>query len=124
MGMDVTIYAIGPVTDDELAVAVKFFADRDLRGTPTRFDREPDVIEIDMNGARFYGEGYERGPWPEIATNIMATVAAFPQCHVEYGGDALPGAAPPVTEESLADLWAHYFGPNWDAYRRPTSISI
>lgn len=115
MGIDVNLYAEGIVTDAELAAAVKFFKDRALRGTPKRSGYEPNHIDIDMGGARYYAPGYERGPWPEIAVCIMATVAAFPNCVVHYGGDS-DWESPIVDEDVLTNTWAHYLGPNWDDY--------
>ena len=116
MGIDVNLYIEGIVTDDELNAAVTFFKERELRGTPTRSTDDPNRIYIDMDGARYYGPHYVRGPWPDIAVCIMAAVAAFPTCTVHYGGDENLDS-PIVDDDLLADYWAHYFGPHWNDYR-------
>lgn len=116
MGIDVNLYVEGIVTDDELNAAVTFFKERELRGTPIRARWEPNRIDIDMDGARYYAPHYERGPWPDIAVCIMAAVAAFPTCTVHYGGDN-DFESPIVDDDLLAGYWAHYFGPHWNDYR-------
>lgn len=115
MGLDVNLYATGVVTDDELEQAVEFFRVRELRGTPIRDRWEANRIDVDMGGSRYYGPHYERGPWPEIALNIMATVAAFPSCTVHYGSDSTVDA-PIVDDDLLTEMWRHYFSPRWNDY--------
>lgn len=117
MGLDVNLYAEGVVTDEELAAATMFFEDRDVRGRPVRSSYWPNRIEIDMDGTRYYGPHYERGPWPEIATTILVTVAAFPQCTVHYGSDD-EDEPPSVDQDALDEIWAHWLGPHWNDYRR------
>ncbi|WP_022886382.1 hypothetical protein [Glaciibacter superstes] len=126
MGVDVNLYAMGTVTDAEIEVANRFFEEREIRGTLGRTSWDPDRIDVDMNGARYYGPGYERGPWPEIHTAIIALVAALPGCTVHYGGDSDPDA-PEVDEDALAEMWAHWLSPRWDDYhgrRESFTISV
>lgn len=115
MGLDVNLYAEGIVSDEELAAAEAFFGSHEVRGVPVRATWHPNRIEIDMDGARFYGPHYERGPWPDIHTAILCAVAAFPKCTIHYGSDS-DDHAPIVDEELLNDYWAWWLGPHGDDY--------
>jgi hypothetical protein len=117
MGIDVNLYAIGTVTDDELTAANAFLAEREVRATLSRYRWRHDRIEADMNGARYYGPHYERGPWPEIHLAIVSVAAALPNCVVHYGGDTDP-ESPEATPEALAEIWAHWLSPHWNDYRK------
>lgn len=122
MGIDVNLYVTGFVTDPELDAAVRFFKERELRGIPERSRWRDDTIDIDMNGARFWGPGYERGPWLEIHACILATVAAFPGHSVYYGGDSDGDMSPIVDQDMLDEYWAHWLSPHWNDYRLPCAI--
>jgi len=56
---------------------------------------------------RYYGRGYERGPWPTIAAVLM-TLHASPDVEtVWYFGDSNDGDDP-FTPERVQELCAHY----------------
>lgn len=121
MGVDVNLYAEGEVTDEELAAAEALFSARSMLdhydGSYLSRAKYSDVLRVERNTlSRFYGEGYERGPWPAIYGDILLMRAAFPNCTIHYGGDGSDDC-PEATDDYLADIWAHFVGPNGDAYR-------
>ena len=126
MGVDATLYAQGDVSDAELDAANKYLSER-LRGAPgggygnglwlgRSEDDFPDRIEFDTLG-RYYGPGYERGDWPTIYGYIVTLRAALPSCTVHYGPDSEWDNLLEVTDESLAEMWAHFLGPHGADYR-------
>lgn len=126
MGIDVNLYAIGDVTDPRLAEANAFMRSRDIVGDYSDIgDSDPLVRSKYADDGRvewqtwhrYYGPGYERGPWAAIHNAIVCMRAALPECTIHYGGDVEPDA-PEVTDEMLAGTWAHYLGPNGDAYHK------
>lgn len=124
MGIDAVIKAVGPVTDDQLAEAnarVTEWIRHGLWAEPgntalERYAWEDDTIEV-TSWWRYYGPGYERGPWPDIYRCIRAVQAWLPQCRVYYGGDS-SDHVDEVTDEFLREMWAHYSGPDSDACRQ------
>src|SRR5690349_3019641 len=126
MGIDVNLYAEGEVSDEELAAANLYMINRcdiadDWQKTGNVLNRDdeewftaPRVALSTM--VRFYGEGYERGPWPNIYGAIRLLQTALPGCKVFYGGDSTDDGIE-CTEEYLAEVWAHFLGPNGDDYR-------
>lgn len=125
MGVDVELYAVGEITDDEIAKAVAFIGPRLSSGMCWREDDgfplldrpswAPERICL-STPSRLYGVGYERGDWPAIYGAIRLMQAAFPGRPIHYGGDNIDEHVA-VTDESLAALWAHWLGPDGDAYR-------
>lgn len=122
MGVDVNLYAIGAVTDEELAEAERFVAER-MEGSPDwgeawleRSEGEPSRIDF-ATLSRYYGPGYERGFWPRIHNYIMAFRAALDgKAVVHYGPDSDWPEAPEADDERMADLWAHWLGGHGLAY--------
>lgn len=141
MGVDVNLYAVGPVTDEELEAANEFFR---LRVYPLDtyeqeigyggLIREPAIPDNDpfadrfggvppwqeeriewQTLSRYYGPGYERGDWPYIHNAVVCLRAALPQCTVYYGGDTTDFGIE-ATDELLAEYWAHWLGPEGRAY--------
>lgn len=70
---------------------------------------------------RFYGPGYERGPWPLIYAALRALLVIYPGATIRYGPD---GDDPIriVDAEFLEQMWEHYLGPDGDAYLRPFRV--
>ena len=127
MGVDVNLYAEGVVTDDELAAAEAYMAERvstlgwSDSGEPTLLRRsdpedmyDPPRIEL-STGQRFWGPGYERGNWPLISAGILCLRVALPNCTVFYGGDTTDYGIE-ATDELLSEFWLHFLGPEGDAY--------
>lgn len=122
MGVDVNLYAVGDVTDEELAAAEVLFAERSeldhwngsflARAT---LDDQPRIERQTLS--RYYDIGYERGPWPNIYADILLMRTAFPRCTIHYGGDSTDDC-PEATDDSLADIWTHYLGPHGQDYRK------
>ena len=126
MGVDVTLYAVGEPTDDELAEAEAFIRERcqldqqGWTGTGTVLKRDgynPKMINF-YTLDRWYGPGYERGWWPEIYNNIVVLRAALPGCVVHYGSDSYEAEEiPPVTDEYLQEIWDHWLSIEGQAYK-------
>jgi hypothetical protein len=43
--------------------------------------------EVDLGGHRYYGKGYERGPWPTISAILLVLLMSKDVKKVWYGGD-------------------------------------
>jgi hypothetical protein len=72
--------------------------------------------EIDQS-CRYYGPGYERGPWPLLAAALMALHAAHNVEAVWYFGDSTEGALP-ISKEKIIEISAHYMTEGDRPYRR------
>jgi hypothetical protein len=123
MGVDVNLYAEADPTAEELAVAEEFFIARSGIGYGAEavlipeneeWFQGPRVVVDTM--ARYYGPGYERGPWPDIYGGIRVLQAAFPEAKVFYGGDSTDDGIE-CTDEYLAEIWEHFLGPHGNDYR-------
>jgi hypothetical protein len=124
MGVDVNLYALGEVTDEQLTAANEYaktrtsawdsWGDQDQPFTRSTVwlgsdDTETPCIQLSTM-SRFYGPGYERGDWPGIYSAIRVMRAAFPHCRVFYGGDT-DDWAPEATDDYLAAIWDHFLSP-------------
>ncbi|TIC78798.1 hypothetical protein [Nocardioides sp. GY 10127] len=127
MGVDVNLYVEADPNPERLAKAEEFFIARsDLADTDDRFPHALILTVDDLSSgrprvevntlSRYYGPCYERGNWPRIYGAIRVLQAAFPGEKVFYGGDSSDDGVE-CTEEYLAEVWAHFLGPNGDAYR-------
>lgn len=137
MGLDVNLYAVASPTPEELAAAEAYFAERDCGFADHSVfnDSESPFLVIDAAEwhefprvevytlTRYYGPGYERGPWPIIFGAIVTLQAAFPNASVYYGSDSDDDGLL-VTEEFLDEMWQHYLGPNGQDYRKPRPSPI
>lgn len=90
MGLDALIYC--KTTDgefpnyDDVAYAAPGWAVKAKRQGDSHAPEDA-THEVDVNGARYYGEGYERGPWPRLAAALMALFASTNVEKVWYGSD-------------------------------------
>jgi hypothetical protein len=129
MGVDVLLYAETTPTSQELetarnlfrrsAVADDYEHDGQVRWRCLEFEDETEWSRprvVANVTTRYYGDGYERGDWPSIYGAIRLLQAAFPSARVFYGGDTTDYGLE-VTEEWLAETWAHFVGPDGNAYR-------
>ena len=128
MGIDILLYAETVPTARELEAARALFR-RSRAADDYEHDGEIHWQCLEFEGEtgwtrprvvanitpRFYGEGYERGDWPAIYGAIRLLQAAFPQARVFYGGDTDDNAEE-VTPRRLAELWAHFLGPDGSRY--------
>ncbi len=80
---------------------------------PAEYDFLPDhlpraacVLQVRLMGA-YYGPGYERGWWPEIAAVLEFLRRQLPNSQVWYGRDDGDWVRE-VTAESLDALWDHW----------------
>ena len=131
MGVDATIFVH---TTDGLPPDIEFAASR-----PVRFDEcDPagsvgagrvDAIERSdgvrpthqvHNGWRYYGPGYERGPWPDIASMILYLLAAENVDVVWYDGDSGWGSVR-IDRERLDAINEHWIKngtrPYYEAFK-------
>lgn len=67
---------------------------------------------------RYYGPGYERGPWPRIAAALMALHASPNVETVWYFGDC-NDFGEPFTPERVHEFNAHYMKEGDRPYRSP-----
>lgn len=133
MGVDVNLYAVVEATDEQIeaardllvarsGIADEYESDGKVRWRAVeRWEHvtDQDVTEPRVRAnvtSRYYGPGYERGDWPAIYGAIRLMQAAFPSATVYYGGDSWDDA-PECSEEHLAEIWAHFLGPEGDNYR-------
>lgn len=65
---------------------------------------------------RYYGPGYERGPWPDIAAVLMALHASPDVETVWYFGDCSDGDAP-FTPQRVQEFSAHYMAEGCRPFR-------
>ena len=65
---------------------------------------------------RYYGPGYERGPWPRIAAVLMALHASPDVETVWYFGDCSDGDEP-FTPQRVHEFSAHYMAEGDRPYR-------
>lgn len=122
MGVDMMLYAVGDITDDEIEAAHTFLGawrfdfGCALRRARTYHDDGPRVEW--WNGYRYYGPGYERGHWPSIYACIRGMRAAFPHATVFYGPDTAEDGSE-ATDEYLEELWAHWLSEHGDDVYKP-----
>lgn len=69
-----------------------------------------------INPWRYYGPGYERGPWPSIAAVLMALHASPDVEKVWYFGDCSDGDEP-FTPQLVQEFSAHYMTEGDRPYR-------
>lgn len=69
---------------------------------------------------RYYGPGYERGPWLYIAAVLRTAIAVLPNALVYYASDTewYYESTPPMTIDRLEQFWRWFEGPHGDDYRK------
>jgi hypothetical protein len=73
---------------------------------PDDLPRAPCVLEVRL-ASPYYGPGYERGSWPEIAAVLEFLRRRLPGAQVWYGPDDGDWVRE-VTADSLDALWSHW----------------
>lgn len=116
MGLDTTIYfrAKPGFTADALENYLP--SGFDVRPIPDYCSYEyPEATHELDTGHRYYGEGYERGPWPHIAAALMILFASEGVERVWYGSDCSgPGEVKP---EAVLKTSAYYMANGCRPYR-------
>lgn len=78
-----------------------------IHGTVSESDYIPGYTHELSSCTRYYGVGYERGPWPNIAAYLLELMADQNIEAVGYGGDS-SDYREPVTLEWLTKMNLHY----------------
>lgn len=74
--------------------------------------------EIRFGGCRFYGEGYERGPWGKICSTLSFLLLCPNVEAVYYGGDScVLDHSCGVTFDTLRETTAHWCSDGTNPYR-------
>lgn len=124
VGIDCEIYVEGEVTEEGLSVAEAYMMKRvpsfkwrdDENDVLLSVHEYPEPRVVVNTLARYYGEGYERGDWPEIYAAIRAMQGAFPERTVFYMGDVSTYGTE-CTPEFLEEHWIHWQSPKGFGYR-------
>lgn len=100
--------AVGPtrIADYDGAGAVKRIPRDGYDELPDDLPRVACVLQVKLETA-YYGPGYERGYWPEIAAVLESLRRRLPAARVWYGRDDGDWVRE-VTAESLDALWGHW----------------
>lgn len=122
MGVDAQIGVRGNFTEADIELIKIYLADRFLNAEHSYFELHNSGISF-YTGHRWYGEGYERGNWPQIYALIRSFMTVFPNNEVIYYEDtwyneqALESHyCEPETEQTLQAVWAQYLGLHSTAY--------
>lgn len=117
MGLDAVIYIRSktpePAMEDPLLPG---FTIQPLSGYDAE-DMPEATHEVDCGCTRFYGEHYERGPWPRIAATLMELLASEDVEKVWYGSDC-EDRAQPIDAAGINAISAHYMAHGQRPYRR------
>lgn len=107
MGIQATVMAVGEITDEQIAAAETYLAERRwaFYGDEPFLNREKsDVTQVTFQRlSSRYSPFYRQGEWPYIHAVILAMRAAFPHCKILYGGDW--EFMEEATDELLAEYW-------------------
>ena len=115
MGIDACIYV--KTRDGEAPELCNKLSDGcSIKSTNAAWAPEGATHEVDQMW-RYYGEGYERGPWPDIAATLMALIAGSNVESVWYYGD-VHETDDPITPEQVLTLCAHYMKVGDRPYRK------
>mgnify|MGYP007090447321 CR=1 FL=1 len=122
MGVDAFIGVRGSFTEADIEVIKIYLEDRAINSEYNFYNLYDSGISF-YTGHRWYGEGYERGNWPEIYTLIRSFMAMFPNNEVIYYEDTWKNEqalesdyCEPETEERLEALWVYFLGVDGMAY--------
>lgn len=102
----------------ELVAAIgpgPFWLDRVRDRHALEFDKAG-FIDVNLAG-RYYGEGYERGNWPDYGAIMRFFRLRLPGCTIYYGGDSDPDEPPAFTEADESRMWQHWATVQGRPYR-------
>lgn len=77
------------------------------------------VLRVHLMG-RYWGPGYERGPWPDYAALMHFFRVKYPDGKVLYGGDT--GFVREMTKEVRDEYWEHFAMHQGRPYRLGSSL--
>ena len=92
--------------NDDGTSAVQKVARANYNFLPDDLPHAPSVLQVELSSP-YYGPGYERGSWPEIAAVLEFLRRRLPGGRVWYGNDGGDWVRE-VTIESLDALWDHW----------------
>lgn len=116
MGIDVQIYfeADGEPTDLRIMCDGEVVLANDYeRG----FGPTHKILSL----TRYYGPGYERGPWPEICGTLMSLFASTNVKRVWYFGDNLDMMLP-ISVDDVLSISRHYMLNGERPYRTKAQV--
>lgn len=117
MGIDVEIYCeLSEGTEPTDLVLPGDFSLQEA----TEYEREFGMTHKVWTGARYYGQHYERGPWPYICAVLMSLFASTNVKRVWYFGDNRDmDGVEPITREDVLRISEHYMRHGERPYRDP-----
>jgi hypothetical protein len=80
--------------------------ERDFHLLPDALPRAGSIVSVHLSTA-YYGKGYERGYWPDIAATLEFLRRRVPLARVWYGHDS-DGEVWEVTREFLDGIWDYW----------------
>ena len=92
---------------------------------PDNLPKLKSILEVNLT-TPYYGPGYERGSWPEIAATIEFLRHRLPNAKIWYGEDC-SGDVHEMTPEKMNELWNYwamnggrpYYGQNRTDFVQP-----
>jgi len=119
MGVDLQMWAVGDFSDDDIARLNERVGQ--IGGRIARKQSGATGIEW-LSLTRYWGPGYERGPWPDIyAVWMLLSATGRP---VYYTDDlSTEQYAEPFTRQDADRFWEHWAGDRGDAYQRHVTAS-
>lgn len=107
MGVDVEMYV---ETSDGAEPADLWLPEGWTIHEPRSWERDAGATHSIGTLCRYYGIGYERGPWPMIGGVLMSLFASPNVKRVWYFGDhsSLDEGMPPMTREEVSLISEHY----------------
>jgi len=116
MGLDVEIYFRSKTAEPNLEDAlIPGFSIQPISEYMAE-DLPEATHEVDCGCMRYYGEHYERGPWPRFAAVLMELLACEDVEKVWYGSDA--STPQEINAEGICEISRHYMANGQRPYRR------
>ena len=117
MGVDADFYLKGTWTEEQKISFTDAAQRRYLWDEYSRLTEWEDGWLEFRTLNRYYGKGYERGSWPYIYSIFLLLKNHFPETTLFYGGDSMPDETIEMTDERIAELWAHWLSSDGVNYR-------
>jgi hypothetical protein len=88
---------------------------------PDSLPRTESVLRVQLC-TPYYGKGYERGYWPEIAATLEFLRHRLPEARIWYGADGTEQAEE-VNSEFLQQLWSYWSQHGGRPYHQKESFN-